>query len=145
MNCQRCQGLMVNDITLEADSQSVETVGLLRCLTCGERVDPTILANRAKPTKKGVVDRKLHHTKFCHEIIAVSVKEKQGDAMPRKVSDDQILNDFLAGQDPSAISHFRKVSGPRVAEAIRARLRFYDEAAKISPRADNKEATCKNN
>lgn len=50
MWCRRCQGLMVWDRFFDPDEEgwSMAFSGW-RCVSCGEIVDPVILANRAKP------------------------------------------------------------------------------------------------
>ena len=50
MFCTRCHGLMVVDSTLDMDIEVERNGGcsqIWRCVVCGERVDPTILRNRA--------------------------------------------------------------------------------------------------
>lgn len=50
MTCQRCQGLMFPaELRDWESSPSQDCSDALRCLMCGEIVDPVIRSNRAKP------------------------------------------------------------------------------------------------
>ena len=49
MGCPRCQGLMVADECVDSESSAEISIVAWRCLSCGERLDPVILKNRASP------------------------------------------------------------------------------------------------
>ncbi len=52
MNCQRCNGTMVEEMfeDLRDDTGSIRFPGW-RCMLCGEILDPVILKNRASPSE----------------------------------------------------------------------------------------------
>ena len=45
-SCSRCAGLLVNEWTYDLNNDSEISAEVLRCLQCGQRVDPVILRNR---------------------------------------------------------------------------------------------------
>lgn len=45
MECQRCQGLIVQDQVWDPD-EALQSLSIWRCLNCGETVDWRILKNR---------------------------------------------------------------------------------------------------
>lgn len=47
--------------------------------------------------------------------------------MPKKITDDRILQDFLEGQDPPAIAHYRKVAERRIYSLLRNHLKFIQD------------------
>ena len=47
MNCPRCDGMMVPEWVPELDDDwRQEVFDMLRCISCGEIIDPLILLNR---------------------------------------------------------------------------------------------------
>ncbi len=54
-HCHRWGGLMVHDSCLDVQSDSGEVdVKVLRCFSCGELIDPTILRNRMRDSKVSI-------------------------------------------------------------------------------------------
>lgn len=78
MNCYRCHGLMVQDVT---EFTSVPTV--LRCVNCGEMFDELILNNRVKQlAKKNRKETKV----ICEDCL----KSYYGKCILHKYYDDSM-------------------------------------------------------
>lgn len=50
MKCSRCHGLLVQESALVGE-ETLSLIHYLRCLSCGDYVDETILRNRADPLR----------------------------------------------------------------------------------------------
>ncbi len=52
MDCRRCQGLMQKHTLIDLEDElGIIMIEVLRCLNCGEVIDPMILKNRATRPK----------------------------------------------------------------------------------------------
>ena len=58
-SCARCAGLLVSDWFYDFENPGEYHVKLLRCVQCGHRVDPTIVANRTRPAVVHVREERL--------------------------------------------------------------------------------------
>jgi hypothetical protein len=58
-SCARCAGLLVGDWFYDLKNAGEYQVNVLRCVQCGYRVDPTIVANRACPAVVHVREERL--------------------------------------------------------------------------------------
>jgi len=47
-SCSRCAGLLVTEWTYDLGNSNEISAEVLRCLQCGQRVDPAILRNRVR-------------------------------------------------------------------------------------------------
>ena len=60
-SCSRCAGLLVNEWTYDLDNGSEISAEVLRCLQCGQRVDPVILRNQIRPLVANDYVRRVQH------------------------------------------------------------------------------------
>ena len=58
-SCVRCAGLLVGDWFYDLKNAGEYQVNVLRCVQCGYRVDPTIVANRTRPAVVHVREERL--------------------------------------------------------------------------------------
>ena len=58
-SCVRCAGLLVGDWFYDLKNAGEYQVNVLRCVQCGYRVDPTIVANRTCPAVVHVREERL--------------------------------------------------------------------------------------
>jgi hypothetical protein len=57
MSCHRCCGLLVEDHCYDLRDQ-VRRVTTLRCISCGDIIDPVILENRRRQQPRPTVQQK---------------------------------------------------------------------------------------
>ena len=61
-SCSRCAGLLVNEWTYDLNNGSEISADVLRCIQCGQRVDPVILRNRLWSQDDGQRIRRIQRT-----------------------------------------------------------------------------------
>ena len=59
MNCPRCQGLMVRDLSCDLAETQGMWVHTIRCMNCGHVTDPTIEKHRTQSNRPEEAGRTL--------------------------------------------------------------------------------------
>ncbi len=72
MPCQRCQGLMVMDYCIDLqDGGGPLCLRAMRCLNCGDVVDPQIIRHRMGLASPLAGKRESRVSSKTHEVISV--------------------------------------------------------------------------
>jgi hypothetical protein len=68
--CGRCNGLLVKDWCYDLDNGGVHRIAVLRCVQCGNRIDPVILQNHTRPPDEdGQVRRVQQPRSVSMEVV----------------------------------------------------------------------------
>jgi hypothetical protein len=59
-SCARCAGLLVNDWCYDLANTGEHNAEVLRCVQCGNRVDPVIVQNQYRPPVANSPVRRMH-------------------------------------------------------------------------------------
>src|SRR5438105_1917283 len=63
-SCVRCQGLLVSEWTYDLQNPGNHNVESLRCVQCGNCIDPVILQNRLRLPGARQSKRQVRHTRM---------------------------------------------------------------------------------
>ena len=66
--CFRCEGLLVSEWTYDLQETGNHNVESLRCVQCGNRIDPVILQNQLRLSGARQFKRQVRHTNPLRKV-----------------------------------------------------------------------------
>jgi hypothetical protein len=72
-SCVRCAGLLVTEWSYDLQNPGRHNVEALRCVQCGNRIDPVILRNQIRLSVERQSRRQIQHTDFMRIVLLANV------------------------------------------------------------------------
>ena len=67
-SCVRCEGLLVSEWTYDLQETGNHNIESLRCVQCGNRIDPVILQNQLRLSGAHQSKRQVRHTNPLRKV-----------------------------------------------------------------------------
>lgn len=68
-SCVRCAGLLVSEWSYDLQNPGNHNVETLRCVQCGNRIDPVILQNQVRLSVERQSKRQVRHTDSMRTVL----------------------------------------------------------------------------
>lgn len=72
-SCVRCEGLLVSEWSYDLQNPGNHNVETLRCVQCGNLIDPVILQNQVRPPVERQSKRQVRHMDSMRAILLGNV------------------------------------------------------------------------
>ena len=68
-SCVRCAGLLVSEWSYDLQNPGNHNIETLRCVQCGNRIDPVILQNKVRLSVERQSKRQVRHTDSIRTVL----------------------------------------------------------------------------